>query len=202
VHVRGLDYIPEMIRQARSRAAQVKHLLSGTLEFAVGDVTALEEPASCYDKVLATRVLINLGDWERQRQALSECARVLKPGGALLLSEATLQGWRKLNVFRKEWGLSEIPMPAFNCYLDETEVVEAARAQGLHLVELSNFSSTYFVGTRVLKPLLAKALAASAGQAVDPAAPDMEWNRWFSQLPATGDYGTQKLFIFRKAPVA
>ena len=27
----------------------------------------------------------------------------------------------------------------------------------------------------------------------------MEWNRWFAQLPAAGDYGTQKLMIFRKA---
>jgi hypothetical protein len=26
----------------------------------------------------------------------------------------------------------------------------------------------------------------------------MEWNRWFAQLPAWGDYGTQKLFVFRK----
>ena len=25
-----------------------------------------------------------------------------------------------------------------------------------------------------------------------------EWNRWFAQIPAAGDYGTQKLFVFRK----
>lgn len=28
--------------------------------------------------------------------------------------------------------------------------------------------------------------------------PNMEWNRWFAQLPSWGDYGTQKLFVFRK----
>ena len=28
--------------------------------------------------------------------------------------------------------------------------------------------------------------------------PNMEWNRWFSQLPPWGDYGIQELFIFRK----
>jgi hypothetical protein len=28
--------------------------------------------------------------------------------------------------------------------------------------------------------------------------PEIEWNRFFSQLPEWGDYGTQKLFVFRK----
>jgi hypothetical protein len=50
------------------------------------------------------------------------------------------------------------------------------------------------VGTRVVKPLLARAL----GGEVDVADPKMHWNRWCSELPAAGDYGTQKLFVFRK----
>ena len=33
---------------------------------------------------------------------------------------------------------------------------------------------------------------------IDAADPRMEWNRWFSQLPSWGDYGTQKLFVFQK----
>jgi hypothetical protein len=118
---------------------------------------------------------------------------VLRPGGLLLLSEATLQGWRKLNSFRAEWGLEEIPMPAFNLYLDQ-EAVKAAIAPGLEVVTISDFSSTYFVGTRVLKPLLARALA----QDIDVADPSMEWNRWLASLPAWGDYGTQRLFVLRK----
>jgi hypothetical protein len=61
-------------------------------------------------------------------------------------------------------------------------------------MDIVNFASTYYVGTRVLKPLLNQAL----GSVVDVANPNMEWNRWFSQLPASGDYGTQKLFVFRK----
>jgi len=58
----------------------------------------------------------------------------------------------------------------------------------------SSTSQAYYLGTRVLKPLLAQALGAT----VDVANPDMEWNRWFARLPAFGDYGTQKLFVFRK----
>lgn len=153
----------------------------------------LNEPDDYYDKVIVIRVLINLGDWDCQLKAFQNCVRVLKPGGKLLLSEATIQGWGKLNQFRREWGLSDIVMPPFNQYLDENKVIDAA-GDKLDLVELSNFASSYFVGSRVLKPLLAEAL----NKNINIANPHMEWNLWLSKLPACGDYGTQKLFVFRK----
>lgn len=195
VAIRGLDYIPELIHQARRRLTEcaLTERLAGSVEFDVDDITALREPSGTYDKVLVIRVVINLGAWNIQWRALQECARVLKSGGLLLLSEATLQGWQRLNAFRREWGLPDIPVPPFNTYLDQEQVI-AATAPVLELVELVNFASTYYVGTRVLKPLLARALHAD----VNVAAPDMEWNRWFAELPAWGDYGTQKLFVFRK----
>jgi hypothetical protein len=81
----------------------------------------------------------------------------------------------------------------FNQYLDEDRVC-SARDGKMELLEVSNFASTYYVGTRLLKPLLALVTKAS----VEVADPDAEWNRWFSRLPAAGDYGTQKLFVLRK----
>jgi ubiquinone/menaquinone biosynthesis C-methylase UbiE len=191
--IRGIDYIPEMIEHARRRLAAFPGRLRGSVQFAQGDVTALPEPSEAFDKVVAIRVIINLGGWDRQLTGLLECTRVLKTGGRLLLSEATTQGWQRLNRFRTEWGLPDIPMPPFNRYLDEKQVCEALSGD-LELVDVVNFASTYYVGTRVLKPLLNQAL----GGVVDVACPNMEWNRWFSQLPASGDYGTQKLFVFQK----
>ena len=41
-------------------------------------------------------------------------------------------------------------------------------------------------------------LALALGGSVDAADPAMHWNRWCAELPAAGDYGTQKLFVFRK----
>jgi ubiquinone/menaquinone biosynthesis C-methylase UbiE len=108
VQVRGLDYIPEMVNQARLRAASMAHALVGRVEFDVGDATALTEPDEAYDKVVAIRVIINLGEWERQRRGLLECARAVRPGGRLLLSEATIQGWQRLNKLRRECRCSSI----------------------------------------------------------------------------------------------
>ena len=193
ISIRGLDYIPEMIEAARKRLSSLSHPLSGKLEFAVGNILQLAEGAETYDKVVVIRVVINLREWANQLTAIRECARVLRRGGLLLMSEATLQGWKKLNLLRREWGLGDIAMPGFNTYLDEQLVINSVRGE-LELLDLLNFASTYFVGTRVLKPLLAQAL----GGRIDPADPNAEWNRWCSTLPAWGDYGTQKLFVFRK----
>lgn len=193
LQLRGLDYIPEMIEQAKARLGALQDKLAGSIEFDLGDIVRLKEADNYYDKVVVVRVLINLGTWERQLSGLQECIRVLKSGGLFLLSEATLQGWRRLNALRKEWGLNDIPMPPFNQYVDQDQVIAALSGRA-ELVELANFASTYYVGTRVLKPLLAQATNAP----VSVADPGSEWNRWFSQLPAAGDYGTQKLFVFRK----
>jgi len=193
IRIRGVDYIPEMIDEAHLRLAAEPASLVNRVEFGVGDITALREPTASFDKVVVIRVLINLGEWSVQLKALRECGRVIRRGGLLLLSEATLGGWGNLNRFRREWGLPDIGMPAFNNYLDEDLLLTAAASEW-DVLEVSNFASTYYVGTRVLKPLLARVTAPG----MDVGDPGMEWNRWCAQLPAFGDYGTQKLFVLRR----
>lgn len=193
IRVTGIDYSREMIVQARSALAGLKKDVAGRIDFKLSDITDLKERDETYDKVIVVRVLINLHNWSSQLKGLRECIRVLKPGGTLLLSEATLQGWRRLNKLRREWGLADIPMPWFNRYLDQGQVIKAV-SPSLRLVDVVDYASTYYVGTRLLKPLL----IGSIGRDVDVANPDMEWNRWFSQLPSWGDYGTQKIFVFKK----
>ena len=191
IDISGVDPVPELIELARARSE--RESTGSTVSFTVGDITALEQPAGAYDRVIVVRVLINLAGEDQQRQALGECARVLRPGGLLLLSEATVQGWERLNALRREWGLDDVPVPAFNRYLDQDRVPELAPPD-LALREVVNFASTYYLGTRLIKPLMIRTL----GLPMDPADPEAEWNRLCAQLPAVGDYGIQKLFVFVK----
>jgi SAM-dependent methyltransferase len=193
VSIRGLDYIPDMIALARQRLETNRAHLKGDVEFDVGNILELQEPDSAYDKVIVIRVLINLGNWENQIRGIRECARVLRPGGLLMMSEATVQGWERLNSFRREWKLAAIPMPPFNEYLDQQRVIDELPAD-LEFVDVVNFASTYYVASRLLKPLL----ASLAEGGIDVSNPEMEWNRFWSMAPAIGDYGTQKLLLFRK----
>lgn len=103
ISIKGVDYVPEMVRSATERLAKISPQLTGSVEFAVGDVTNLcNEDDNSYDVAIVTRVIINLGDASIQARGLAECARVVRPGGLLLLSEATVEGWEQLNAFRQE----------------------------------------------------------------------------------------------------
>ena len=191
--VLGVDYVEEMIAGARERREALPAEVRERVAFELGDVRSLELPDGAFERVVSTRVVINLPGWEEQQVALRECLRVLRPGGELLLSEATVGGWESLNRLRREWGLADIPMPSFNSYLVERDVIELLEDDAA-LVTVDDFASSYYLATRVLKPLLAEA----TGAPVDVADPGSELNRLAAQLPPVGDYGTQKLFVFRK----
>lgn len=193
--VLGIDYVEEMVSRAQERRASLPQELHDRVQFRVGDARALELEDESFDRVVSTRVMINLSGWEEQRTGLRECLRVLRPGGLLLLSEATVGGWSRLNALREEWGLEAIAVPSFNTYLDESDIIELLSSEA-DLVALDDFASSYYVATRFLKPLLARGAGSQA--AVEVADPASEFNRWASSLPPAGDYGTQKLFVFSK----
>jgi SAM-dependent methyltransferase len=172
----GVDYIPEMISAAR-RAHSAENL-----HFTDGNILNLRFPSSYFDVVLTTRVLCNLHDMDHQILGLMECARVLLPGGTLLLSEPTVDGLEGINRLRTDFGLSSIPVPDYNCYLDPA-ALSASVDDVLELIDIVHFSSSYFLLTRILKPLL------SLGPA---------FNDWASTVPPVGTFGTQKMLVFRK----
>src|SRR6266571_4130512 len=92
VRVLGVDYIDKMIDHALERRSRLPEKISARLDFRVGDVRHLDLDSESFDRVVSARVLINLGDRDEQRRGLRELGRVLRPGGLLLLSEATIQG--------------------------------------------------------------------------------------------------------------
>lgn len=191
--ITGMDYVPEMIEAARENLRHAADALRGTVRFETGDIRALPFADATFDTVMTTRVIINLQNWEAQCVGIAECLRVAKPNGVVLLSEATRQGLEAINRLRGELGMKPLSMPAFNCYLDGEAVLD--RDWGCDAaLEVVDFSSTYYLLTRVLKPVL-ELLPESKVKAVDPGS---EINRLAGMLPAWGDYGVQKLFILRK----
>ncbi len=83
-HVTGLDLLPEMCARGRehARAAGLTHV-----EFVEGEMEAIPLPADSVDAIVSNGV-INLS--ARKMRALFECARVLRPGGLLCLTDVTI----------------------------------------------------------------------------------------------------------------
>ena len=79
--VKGVDLSPGMLDKAKKKAKTAK---LANIEFAEGDAEALEEPSEKYDIVINRHLLWAMPN---PKQAVSEWARVLKPGGRLLVLE-------------------------------------------------------------------------------------------------------------------
>lgn len=78
----GLEHAPEVLKQAQSTVDE-RGLTN--IQFAVGDVHALDYPDDSFDVVHAHQVLQHLGD---PVQALQEMRRVTKPGGIVAIRDA------------------------------------------------------------------------------------------------------------------
>ena len=74
----GIDAAPAMIRVAGDAATD------GRLRFVVGTAARLPWPAATFDLVVSTT---SFDHWADQRAGLAECARVLAPGGWLVLAD-------------------------------------------------------------------------------------------------------------------
>lgn len=93
----GIDLSDEVVRLARE-----SHRGVANLEFAVGDVYALDAPDESYDLVFAHQVLQHLSDPVR---AFGELRRVLRPGGLLAARDADFGAfaWAPADVTLDRW---------------------------------------------------------------------------------------------------
>lgn len=80
VDLTGLEWSPAMLRLARERAGR----LNRTVDLHQGDAQRMEFPAASFDTVVCTFALCAIPD---DRRAIQEMARVLRPGGQLLLAD-------------------------------------------------------------------------------------------------------------------
>jgi len=108
----AFDYMPEQVRLAEKRGLDV--------EFLVGDLRRIECGSNVCDAVFIFGVLHHIAEW---KTALSEVARVLKPGGVLLFDEPKYQfTWKQLEAGLRNEGMDIIEMKTwffhyFHAYL-------------------------------------------------------------------------------------
>lgn len=152
--VRSIDISDEMIQRAASTSGSTLP----NVKFEVRDILDGALPSGVFDAIVCCRVLINMDDRVKQERAVSEFARLLRPGGRLVLIEGRIEAFEAINKARKLCGLGVIQPSPVNLYLDESFMRERVES-AFNLV--SAFSiGIYDLLTRVVMPATLPANAA------------------------------------------
>lgn len=150
----GIDYSKNMVEFARQRSAEIAP--DARIDFRCASVDDLPFEDGNFDIVTSHRCLMALLDWERQKKALLEIHRVLKPGGVYVMMEGTFDGLERLNFYRRKFDLAEIEADGQDRLLTlkfhEQELAEFC-APYFELVRTQRFGMYYFL-TRIVQPLL------------------------------------------------
>lgn len=112
--VQGIDYANNRLRVARRNYPRIK--------FITADLTK-KLPAAKYDYIVSQRFLINLANWQQQSTVIKRLLKLLLPKGKLILCEGSLQGVKRLNVFRSKLALKYIPVRWHNVFIDDNKLI-------------------------------------------------------------------------------
>lgn len=125
VELTGVDLSPAMLAQARGAAAR----LGRVAEFREADAEALPFPDASFDTVVCALGLCSI---PRPGVAVREMARVLRPGGSLLLLDHVGSTWPP--VWALQWLLERLTIPLQGEHFTRRQV-RAVRDAGLTVAE-------------------------------------------------------------------
>ena len=150
----GIDYAENMVAFAKRHLEEQ----GGGQEIEIKQASVLELPFAdnSLDVVTSHRCLMALLDWKKQQSALVEIARVLKPGGMLILMEGTFDGIERLNNWRVRFGLSEIDAAGRDrlTTLKFRESELFAFVDPIYQLQRIQRWGMYYFLTRIVQPLL------------------------------------------------
>ena len=196
VSLTGVDYVNEMVYHAKD----LNETYGTDIAFYPGDVldlTGNEHLKTSYDVVFTNRCLINLNSDELQHQAIEQLVEKLADDGYLILIENQWSTYNKQNQLRESVDLKSRKPATFNHFMDETLLLRKMDSLGLTLIEDYNFSSLHDVMLYVLLPMINGGKVDYEHPLVQAAA-DLTCQNGTELLNGFGDFGQNKLFIFKK----
>ncbi len=156
IEVHGIDYSANMIDGAKELLEKSHLDLNSSVNFQKASVIQLPYQNDFFDVVTSSRCLMALLDWDKQKEALKEIHRILKPGGILVLMEGTFEGLERLNEARNKFGLDRIAADGRDrlCTLKFNEKELLDYCKPLYVHERTQRFGMYYFLTRVVHPIL------------------------------------------------
>lgn len=146
VDLTGVDLSPAMLRRARRRATE----LGLKPAFKVADVEHLPYDDGSFDTVVCALGLCSI---PRPDAAVREMARVLKPGGTLLLLDHIRSSWPP--VVALQWLLERVTILTAGEHFTRRQL-PVVRAAGLDVVEAERLKAGTIERIRAIRPAVAR----------------------------------------------
>ncbi len=186
---KGVDYSEEMIKYANS-AKEKNGVLN--IDFERVDILDTEDFHEKFDIAITERCLINLKTVDDQIKAMKNIYKMLNNSGIVILSEETIQAYNNINDLRKSVGLSDMSIQWHNQYIDYEKFAKGIEDY-FDIVEVDNFSSSYYLGTRFYKAFY------YSKEGKDPGSDLLsDFNKIAAVVPPVGDFGLLKIIVLRK----
>jgi len=112
VEIHAVDFSDTRLKKASRRLKGRKNVTLKKIDF-----LNKYELDKDYDIIISQRFIINIPEWQLQKQVLLGFMNMLKTGGQLIMLEGSKNGANDLNEFRKAYGLEPIPIQWHNYFL-------------------------------------------------------------------------------------
>lgn len=189
----GIDYVKEMIISAKEIS---KKESSKNISFQQMDVFDINEINQSFDLIFSVRCLINLGDSDKQKFALSKLMQQVKGNGYFIFVENTEENHSKLNQLRKLSNQEIRPQAKFNHFLKKNEVIEHMQTNGFELVLSESISSLHDLLLYVVNPLNKNGEIDYDDELIEVAA-DLDISMRRNEIKMLRDIGQNHLYIFQ-----
>ncbi len=189
----GVDYSSSSVEAAKKflQISDIKN--KNEISFKVGSALDLSDYYKKFNTVITIRCLINVGDFDKQVEALRQIHKSLDSNGIYLMCENVISGLSLTNKFRSKIGLSEIKTRWHNNYLDEEKFIPEIKKL-YKIIQIDHFCSTYFFISRIVNAWLANQKGEEP-KYNDPI------NEMAAKLPNIGEFAPMRLFILEKKNV-
>ncbi len=145
-NINAYDYSKSMLSKASKNIKNQENIVLSELDIINDQITTKADIA------LTKRLLINLGNFENQKNVIKKIYNSIEKNGYFIMLETSLDGLNNLNYLRKKTKLPEIPAPHHNTLFDLEDLKKYL--QELFILEDVRYFSTYYFFTRIYNQML------------------------------------------------
>jgi len=149
--VLGIDYSKKMINFAKQILSHSSSRVRKKVEFSCSDIHDFNSN-EIFDVIICCRNFVNQTHAKNQLKLFKILHKKLRSHGSLIIAESSLEGLKRLNSIRREFGIDGIKIPWYNVPINEAKVI--SKINNLFQIKKVNRLGTFYYISRVIHPAL------------------------------------------------